>query len=45
MRARRPQLVRAPLFPEDLEWLHVARPPNWQDLRGKVVVLDFWTYG
>lgn len=44
MRARRPQLVRAPLFPEDLEWLHVARP-NWQDLRGKVVVLDFWTYG
>lgn len=37
--------VRSPAFREDLEWLHVARPPTWADLHGKVVVLDFWTYG
>ena len=35
----------APLFPDDLDWLHVARPLTWEDLRGRVVVLDFWTYG
>ena len=39
------QRVRVPAFPTDLEWLHVVRPPTWEDLRGKVVVLDFWTYG
>ena len=37
--------VRAPAFPDDLDWLHVTRPPTWDDLLGKVVVLDFWTYG
>lgn len=37
--------VHAPKFPDDLEWLHVTRPATWDDLRGKVVVLDFWTYG
>jgi hypothetical protein len=41
----RPQVVRAPPFPEDLDWLHVRRPPTWEDLRGKIVLLDFWTYG
>jgi hypothetical protein len=43
--AERRHVVRAPPFPEDLDWLHVRRPPTWHDLRGKVVLLDFWTYG
>lgn len=35
----------APDFPEDLEWLNTPRPLTLDDLRGKVVVLEFWTYG
>jgi hypothetical protein len=36
--------VRAPEFPDGLEWLNVARPPTMGDLRGSLVLLDFWTY-
>jgi hypothetical protein len=36
--------VRAPEFPADLAWLNSA-PLRMADLRGKLVVLDFWTYG
>ncbi|HEU5089146.1 MAG TPA: thioredoxin-like domain-containing protein, partial [Roseiflexaceae bacterium] len=32
-------------FPPDLEWLNVARPLTLAGLRGKMVLLDFWTYG
>jgi len=28
-----------------MEWLNVARPLTMADLRGKAVLLDFWTYG
>ena len=45
MKPSRPQTVHPPPFPGDLEWLHVRRPPTWDDLRGKIVLLDFWTYG
>jgi len=34
----------APEFPA-LDWLNTDRPLRMDDLRGKVVVLDFWTYG
>ncbi len=32
-------------FPKDLPWLNVSRPLSLAELRGKVVILDFWTYG
>jgi len=32
-------------LPEDLEWLNVARALTPADVEGKVVILDFWTYG
>ncbi|MFO0905126.1 MAG: thioredoxin-like domain-containing protein [Pirellulales bacterium] len=34
----------APEFPRDAEWLNVAKPIKLKDLRGKFVLLDFWTY-
>jgi hypothetical protein len=35
--------VRAPEFPANLEWFNSA-PLTIRQLRGKVVILDFWTY-
>jgi hypothetical protein len=37
--------VRAPAFPSDVAWLNTDRPLSWEDLRGRVVVLEFFTYG
>lgn len=36
--------VNAPEFPAGLEWLNTGRPLTMRELRGKVVLLDFWTY-
>ena len=36
--------VNAPDFPEGLEWLNTDHPISLKDLRGKVVLLDFWTF-
>jgi thiol-disulfide isomerase/thioredoxin len=36
--------VNAPDFPKGMEWLNTDRPLSIKDLRGKVVILDFWTY-
>jgi thiol-disulfide isomerase/thioredoxin len=35
----------APEFPEGLEWINSAEPVTLDSLKGKVVLLDFWTYG
>jgi DNA-binding beta-propeller fold protein YncE len=37
--------IRAPELAGALEWLNVAAPLSLSQLRGKVVLLDFWTYG
>ena len=36
--------VRAPDFPTGLEWFN-TEPLTVARLRGKLVILDFWTYG
>lgn len=36
--------IAAPPFPPDAAWLNTERPLTWPDLRGKAVLLDFWTY-
>jgi thiol-disulfide isomerase/thioredoxin len=35
--------VRAPDFPPGLDWLNTGRPLRLTDVRGKIVLLDFWT--
>lgn len=39
-----PQRAKAAPFPEGLDWLNTARPITLPELRGKFVLLDFWTY-
>ena len=36
--------VNAPEFPVGMEWLNTDRPLSIRQLRGKVVLLDFWTF-
>lgn len=36
--------VRAPEFPEGCEWVNTDRPLRLADLKGRIVLLDFWTY-
>ncbi len=35
----------APDFPAGLDWINVSEPLTMADLKGKIVILDFWTYG
>jgi thiol-disulfide isomerase/thioredoxin len=37
--------IHAPEFPAGLDWFNVAAALSLKTLRGKVVLLDFWTYG
>lgn len=37
--------IHAPDFSGAIEWFNVPKPLSLRDLRGKVVLLDFWTYG
>lgn len=36
--------VRAPEFPPDTVWVGAATPPRLADKRGRLVLLDFWTF-
>ena len=36
--------VNAPDFPKGMDWLNTERPLSLEELRGKIVILDFWTY-
>jgi thiol-disulfide isomerase/thioredoxin len=36
--------VNAPPFPTEIEWLNSSRPMSLDDFKGKLLVLDFWTY-
>ncbi|WNZ45451.1 thioredoxin-like domain-containing protein [Leptolyngbya boryana CZ1] len=38
-------MVRAPEFPKNLTWLNVQRPLSLKEFRGRILLLDFWTYG
>jgi thiol-disulfide isomerase/thioredoxin len=37
--------LRAPEFPSTFKWLNVDKPLSLRALQGKIVLLDFWTYG
>ncbi len=39
-----PTRIRAPELPDDLEWFNTDGPLTLASQRGKVVLLDFWTY-
>jgi thiol-disulfide isomerase/thioredoxin len=36
--------VRAPEFPTNYPWLNTDKPLSIQSLKGRIVLLDFWTY-
>jgi len=41
-----PGRVRASDFPESLDWINTGgRRLSLADFRGKLLFLDFWTYG
>jgi DNA-binding beta-propeller fold protein YncE len=39
-----PRRIPAPEFPQNMTWINAARPLRLADLKGKFVLLDFWTY-
>ncbi|MEH2191659.1 MAG: thioredoxin-like domain-containing protein [Nostoc sp.] len=36
--------VRAPELPQNYSWLNTDKPLSLKELKGRVVILDFWTY-
>jgi DNA-binding beta-propeller fold protein YncE len=39
-----PRRAKAPEFPKDMTWMNTGGPIRVRDLKGKFVLLDFWTY-
>lgn len=39
-----PRRMNVEPFPDDLAWINTSRPIRPDELRGKFVLLDFWTY-
>ncbi len=39
------QNVRAPELKGDVGWLNTEKPLSLANLKGKIILLDFWTYG
>lgn len=39
------RLVHASEFREGYDWIGVDKPLRLEEMRGRVVLLDFWTYG
>ncbi len=39
-----PHRQKVPPLPEGITWLNTTGPLEWKDLRGKFVLVDFWTY-
>ena len=37
-------LINAPDFPAGMEWLNIDAPLSLKALRGKIVLLEFWTF-
>jgi hypothetical protein len=37
--------IDVPEFPAGLDWINTPRPISLKELRGKIVLLEFWTYG
>ncbi|GAB4489513.1 MAG: thioredoxin-like domain-containing protein [Raineya sp.] len=37
--------INAPEFPKETQWLNSSQNYRLEDFRGKIVLLDFWTYG
>lgn len=36
--------IHAPRLPTDVPWLNVEHPLTQEELLGRIVILDFWTY-
>ncbi|AVH67848.1 thioredoxin-like domain-containing protein [Nostoc sp. 'Peltigera membranacea cyanobiont' N6] len=36
--------VRAPQLPQDYSWLNTDKPLSLKQFKGRVIILDFWTY-
>ena len=36
--------VRAPQLPQNYPWINTEKPLSLQQLKGRIVILDFWTY-